>query len=182
MMIQNGWLSDVRKTPSTHYDDRPANENIRLLVIHNISLPPGEFGGPWIEALFTGTLDCNAHPSFASLKNIRVAAHCLIHRDGEIVQFVPFTRRAWHAGQSCYLGQENCNDFSIGIELEGTDKLAYTDQQYQQLVNITRTLMRYYPGIENHITGHNMIAPERKTDPGDAFQWQRFYSLLQQQP
>ncbi|MBW4953645.1 1,6-anhydro-N-acetylmuramyl-L-alanine amidase AmpD, partial [Klebsiella pneumoniae] len=136
-----------------------------LLVVHNISLPPGEFGGPWIDALFTGTLDPAAHPYFADIAHLRVAAHCLIRRDGEIVQYVPFDKRAWHAGLSCWQGRENCNDFSIGIELEGTDTLAYTDAQYQALQEITRLLMQHYPITPARITGHSDIAPERKTDP-----------------
>ena len=137
MQLNGGWLVEARRVPSPHHDSRPDNETPSLLVVHNISLPPGEFGGPWIDALFSGTLDPNAHPFFAEIAHLRVSAHCLIRRDGEIVQYVPFDKRAWHAGVSSYRGRERCNDFSIGIELEGTDTLAYTDAQYQQLVAVT---------------------------------------------
>lgn len=174
MALHEGWLSEARRVPSPHHDLRPDDENPSLLVVHNISLPPGEFGGPWIDALFTGTLDPDAHPFFAEIHHLRVSAHCLIRRDGEIVQYVPFTKRAWHAGVSCYQGRERCNDFSIGIELEGTDTLAYTDAQYQQLAVVTRQLIEVYPAIADHITGHSDIAPVRKTDPGPAFDWARF--------
>lgn len=155
----------ARRVPSPHYDCRPDDETPTLLVVHNISLPPGEFGGPWIDALFTGTIDPQAHPFFAEIAHLRVSAHCLIRRDGEIVQYVPFDKRAWHAGVSQYQGRERCNDFSIGIELEGTDTLAYTDAQYQQLVAVTRALIDRYPDIANNMTGHCDIAPDRKTDP-----------------
>lgn len=137
MQLNGGWLVGPRRVPSPHHDCRPDDENPSLLVVHNISLPPGEFGGPWIDALFTGTLDADAHPYFAGIAHLRVSAHCLIRRDGEIVQYVPFDKRAWHAGVSSYHGRERCNDFSIGIELEGTDTQAYTEAQYQQLVVIT---------------------------------------------
>ncbi len=143
-----------------------------------LRLPPGEFGGPWIDALFTGTIDPNAHPYFAGIAHLRVSAHCLIRRDGEIVQYVPFDKRAWHAGVSSYQGRERCNDFSIGIELEGTDTLAYTDAQYQQLAAVTNALITRYPAIANNMTGHCNIAPERKTDPGPSFDWARFRALV----
>ncbi len=146
--------------------------------MHNISLPPGQFGGPWIDALFTGTLDPDADPFFAEIVHLRVSAHCLIRRDGEIVQYVPFDKRAWHAGVSCYEGRERCNDFSIGIELEGTDTLPYTDAQYQQLAAVTHTLIAHYPAMADHMTGHSDIAPGRKTDPGPAFDWATFRALL----
>lgn len=178
MQLLNGWLSDVRRHPSPHFDDRPEGEQPSLLVVHNISLPPGEFGGPWIDALFSGTLDPQAHPYFAGIAHLRVSAHCLIRRDGEIVQYVPFNKRAWHAGVSTYLGREKCNDFSIGIELEGTDVLPYTDVQYQQLAAVTRILVRHYPSIAQHMAGHCDIAPTRKTDPGDAFDWAHFRALV----
>ena len=174
MQLKNGWLVGVKHVPSPHFDCRPEDEIPSLLVVHNISLPPGEFGGPWIDALFTGTLDPEAHPYFAGIAHLRVSAHCLIRRDGEIVQYVPFDKRAWHAGVSLYQGRERCNDFSIGIELEGTDSLPYTDAQYQQLTAITDTLIQAYPAIVDHMTGHCDIAPERKTDPGSAFDWSRF--------
>lgn len=153
MLLENGWLVDARHVPSPHHDCRPEDEKPTLLVVHNISLPPGEFGGPWIDALFTGTIDPNAHPFFAEIAHLRVSAHCLIRRDGEVVQYVPFDKRAWHAGVSMYHGRERCNDFSIGIELEGTDTTPYTDAQYQQLVAITHTLIGLYPAIADNITG-----------------------------
>ncbi|EHJ84579.1 N-acetylmuramoyl-L-alanine amidase AmpD [Salmonella enterica subsp. enterica serovar Baildon str. R6-199] len=189
MLPDKGWLVEARRVPSPHYDCRPDDEKPSLLVVHNISLPPGEFGGPWIDALFTGTIDPDAHPFFAEIAHLRVSAHCLIRRDGEIVQYVPFDKRAWHAGVSNYQGRERCNDFSIGIELEGTDTLAYTDAQYQQLAAVTRTLIACYPAIAlslairrspiaDNMTGHCNIAPDRKTDPGPAFDWPRFRALV----
>ena len=147
MQLRKGWLVEARHEPSPHYDCRPDDESPSLLVVHNISLPPGEFGGPWIDALFTGTLDPSADPYFAGIAHLRVSAHCLIRRDGEIVQYVPFDKRAWHAGVSSYQGRERCNDFSIGIELEGTDDLAYTDAQYRQLAAETRTVIELYPAM-----------------------------------
>lgn len=178
MQLNEGWLAGARQVRSPHYDCRPDDESPSLLVVHNISLPPGEFGGPWIDALFTGTLDANAHPFFAEIAHLRVSAHCLIRRDGEIVQYVPFNKRAWHAGVSSYCGRERCNDFSIGIELEGTDTLPYTDMQYQQLAAITQALVALYPAIADNMTGHSNVAPERKTDPGPAFDWEKFRALV----
>ncbi|QKJ85856.1 N-acetylmuramoyl-L-alanine amidase [Paramixta manurensis] len=174
MQLQEGWIVGARRVISPHFNFRPEGEAPSLLVIHNISLPPGEFGGPWIDALFTGTLDPDHHPFFAEIWQLRVSAHCLIRRDGEIVQYVPFDRRAWHAGISCYQGRDNCNDFSIGIELEGTDTLPYTPEQYAALQSVTRLLMQHYPITPTQITGHSDIAPERKTDPGPAFDWDTF--------
>lgn len=178
MSIHAGWLEGVTQKLSPHCDDRPDAQPPYLLVIHNISLPPGEFGAQWIDDLFTGTLATDAHPAFSSLVNLRVSAHCLIRRCGEIVQFVPFTKRAWHAGISCYQGREHCNDFSVGIELEGTDTLKYTGSQYQSLTNITQALILHYPAMRDNITGHSDIAPARKTDPGDSFDWQAFRKML----
>lgn len=178
MLLNKGWLMDARHVPSPHHDCRPDDEQPSLLVVHNISLPPGKFGGPWIDALFTGTLDPNADPFFADIVHLRVSAHCLIRRDGEIVQYVPFDKRAWHAGVSSYAGRERCNDFSIGIELEGTDTLPYTDAQYLQLAAVTQTLSELYPAIADNMTGHSDIAPERKTDPGPAFEWAKFRALV----
>lgn len=180
MHLKDGWLSDVKHVPSPHYDERPEEEQPSLLVVHNISLPPGEFGGPFIDALFTGTLDPQAHPYFAGIAQLRVSAHCLIRRDGEIIQYVPFDKRAWHAGVSHYQGRERCNDFSIGIELEGTDTLAYTEAQYQQLARLTALLIESYPQIAQHMTGHSDIAPIRKTDPGQAFDWNHFHQHVNQ--
>ncbi len=178
MQLQEGWIAGVRRVPSPHFNPRPDDETPSLLVVHNISLPPGEFGGPWIDALFTGQLDPEAHPYFADIHHLRVSAHCLIRRDGEIVQYVPFHLRAWHAGISLYQGREACNDFSIGIELEGTDTLPYTDAQYAALHAITELLVQHYPLIAQNITGHSDIAPERKTDPGPSFDWSRFRAGL----
>ncbi|WP_428945206.1 1,6-anhydro-N-acetylmuramyl-L-alanine amidase AmpD [Pantoea sp. FN060301] len=178
MQLQAGWIAGVRQVPSPHFNERPESDTPTLLVIHNISLPPGEFGGPWIDALFTGTLDPDAHPFFAEIASLKVSAHCLIRRDGELVQYVPFHLRAWHAGVSCYQGREACNDFSIGIELEGTDTLPYTEEQYQSLTELSQLLIKHYPAMAANITGHSDIAPVRKTDPGPAFDWVRFRAAL----
>lgn len=178
MQLQEGWIAGVRRVPSPHFNQRPENETPSLLVIHNISLPPGQFGGPWIDDLFTGQLDPTADPYFADISHLKVSAHCLIRRDGEIVQYVPFHLRAWHAGVSCYQGREACNDFSIGIELEGTDTLPYTREQYHSLQAVTHLLIAHYPLIAQHITGHSDIAPQRKTDPGPSFDWERFRTDL----
>lgn len=168
-----GWLTGVRRRESPNCNDRPAGE-VSLIVIHGISLPPGEFGGAEIDAFFTNTLDCTAHPYFARLQGVEVSSHLLIRRDGELVQYVPFSKRAWHAGQSCFEGREACNDFSIGIELEGTDELPYTDQQYRALNAVVSRLQAHYPQITaERIVGHADIAPGRKTDPGKAFDWSR---------
>ena len=148
------------------------------MVIHNISLPPGRFGGPYIDQLFTGKLNPKEHPFFEEIKHLRVSAHCLIRRDGAIVQYVPFHLRAWHAGQSSYQGKEKCNDFSIGIELEGTDFEPFTEAQYQSLAQLTQLLISVYPLIKHNITGHSDIAPERKTDPGPFFDWQKYKNKL----
>jgi N-acetyl-anhydromuramoyl-L-alanine amidase len=168
---------------SPHCDDRATDEIISLLVIHNISLPAGHFSAKpetsFVDALFMGTLDCNAHPDFASLQGVRVSAHCVIWRDGRIFNYVPFTKRAWHAGVSQFDGRERCNDFSIGIELEGTDNLPYTEQQYQSLITLTHFLMQQHPAITpERIVGHCDIAPGRKTDPGNAFDWMRYRCAL----
>ncbi|WP_372870880.1 1,6-anhydro-N-acetylmuramyl-L-alanine amidase AmpD [Shewanella sp.] len=172
----SGWYRDARHSPSAFYNARPADE-VSLLVIHNISLPAGQFGLPHIEALFTGCLDCHAHPSFIELKGLEVSAHFLIRRDGELVQFVSCDDRAWHAGVSSFEGRTNCNDFSLGIELEGTDGSLYTDAQYACLETLTGDMMAKYPEINlGRITGHSDIAPGRKTDPGPGFDWQRYIS------
>jgi len=180
MQIEQGWLTGVRRVVSPHVDSRPNDELPSLLVIHNITLPPGEFGGPHIDELFMGTLDPEQHPFFASIQHLRVSAHCLIRRDGEIVQYVPFDQRAWHAGVSVYEGRERCNDFSIGIELEGTDTLPFTAAQYDSLSKITGVLLCHYPISPDRITGHSDIAPDRKTDPGPEFDWQRYQQLIRQ--
>jgi len=172
------WLPQARRCESPNWDERPPGSPIDLLVIHGISLPPGEFGGPWIEDLFRNRLDPLQHPYFAEISGMRVSAHLLIRRDGELVQFVPLEGRAWHAGASCFAGQERCNDFSIGVELEGTDEARYTEAQYRRLVEVTRQIRRLFPAIgHDRIVGHCDIAPGRKTDPGPGFDWQRY--LLQ---
>lgn len=169
----DGWLDMARRCPSPNFNKRP-EVPISLVVVHNISLPPQQFGGDYIEQLFSNRLNPLEHPYFAEIAHLKVSAHLLIRRDGEIVQFVSFLARAWHAGQSSYQGQVNCNDFSIGIELEGSDDIPYQEVQYQQLGRIVDALQQTYPAIKNHITGHSDIAPKRKTDPGDAFNWQKF--------
>jgi AmpD protein len=174
-----GLLDGARQAPSPNCDARPANCDIDLLVIHNISLPPGEFGGPHIESLFLNALDPKAHPYFADICGMKVSAHLLIRRGGEILQFVPLHLRAWHAGESCFEGRTVCNDFSIGIELEGSDDHPYEREQYAALAEVARTLMAAYPGITpERIVGHSDIAPGRKTDPGPSFDWERLRSLL----
>lgn len=170
-----GWLHPAHHCPSPNFNERPPGCAIELLVIHNISLPPGQFGGGHVAELFTNTLDCNAHPAFAELAGLQVSAHLLIERSGAVTQFVPFTARAWHAGVSRFQGRDNCNDFSIGIELEGTDTTPYTDAQYERLAQVTVRLRRAYPGIvPAHVVGHSDIAPGRKSDPGPAFDWPRY--------
>jgi N-acetyl-anhydromuramoyl-L-alanine amidase len=176
-----GLLIGVRQVLSPHFDARPSNVVPELIVVHGISLPPGEFGGPWIDRLFTGNLPPDAHPYFRQVTGPgrRVSAHALIRRDGLVTQYVPFGARAWHAGQSEYRGRSSCNDFSIGIELEGMDDVPYTDAQYDGLASVVDALLTAYPPLSStHITGHSDIAPGRKTDPGPAFDWARFRRLL----
>ena len=177
--LDNGLLLPARLSLSPHCDARPLGLSINLLVIHNISLPPGIFGEGYIEDLFLGRLPVTEHPYFESLAEVKVSAHLLIRRDGEVVQFVPFDKRAWHAGRSSFAGRTACNDFSIGIELEGTDDLPFEAVQYHQLADITRCLMQAYLGITSKtIVGHSDIAPGRKTDPGSHFDWARYYDLM----
>jgi AmpD protein len=165
-------LLDARQVPSPNCDERPDGDDISLIVIHGISLPPGEYGGSWIDDLFTNRLDPDAHPYFPGIAHLRVSSHVLIRRDGGVVQYVPFRKRAWHAGESCYQGRDCCNDYSIGIELEGQDDEPYTPQQYDQLAAIIQVLARTFPRISSdRIRGHSDIAPGRKTDPGAAFDW-----------
>ena len=174
-----GLLAGACQVLSPHFDARPAGVLPELLVVHGISLPPGEFGGPWIDRLFTGTLPADAHPYFATIAAQRVSAHALIRRDGEIVQYVPFGERAWHAGQSTYRGRSACNDFSIGVELEGTDDTPYTDAQYEALAALTAALIAAYPSLSAQaIAAHSEVSPGRKTDPGPSFEWARFRELL----
>lgn len=174
MKIDNGIVEGARFVETTHFDTRSQGD-VRLLVIHNISLPPGQFGGNAIEALFTGQLDPNAHPFFEQIYTLRVSSHLLVRRDGEVVQFVNLNDRAWHAGVSSFQGEAACNDFSIGIELEGTDSSPYTNEQYAALVALTVSIQSTYPAITlGRIVGHCDIAPGRKTDPGPAFDWARY--------
>ena len=174
-----GWLTHTRHHPSPNFDHRPPGQNIDLLVIHNISLPPEQFGENWILDFFSNKLDPSAHPYFESISELNVSAHALIRRDGEIIQLVSFNDRAWHAGASCYNGRERCNDFSIGIELEGSDNQPFEQPQYEALARLSALLISHYPLLsEDTITGHSDIAPERKTDPGPFFEWQRFKDLL----
>ena len=171
-----GWCAVARRADCSNFDARPIGTEVSLLVIHNISLPPGEFGGAWIEDLFANRLDCDAHPYFHQLRGLRVSAHFLIRRDGRIVQFVSTEDRAWHAGVSAFKGRERCNDFSIGIEIEGSDETEFCDAQYQSLTALAAALLRRHP-ISN-VRGHEHIAPGRKTDPGPHFDWARFRANL----
>jgi AmpD protein len=175
----SGLLRGVRQVLSTHCDERPPGAAADLIVVHNISLPPGEYGGPYIEQLFTGNLLVAAHPYFATIPAGRVSAHALIRRDGAVVQFVPFGERAWHAGVSSWRGRAACNDFSIGIELEGVDDVPYEPAQYRALAGLVTALCRAYPGLSSErLVGHDEIAPGRKTDPGASFDWPRLRQLL----
>jgi len=177
--IKNGWLTTTDRINSPNCDDRPDAGIIDLVVIHDISLPPGQYGGPYIDQLFTNKLNKDDDPYFEQIADMRVSSHLLIRRTGVITQYVPFDRRAWHAGQSCFDGRERCNDFSIGIELEGCDDLPYDDAQYRALAEVLQSLMQYYPAItRERICGHSTIAPGRKTDPGPAFDWGRLADLL----
>ena len=177
--MPDGWLPGAVRVPSSNYDERPTGTVIDLLVIHGISLPPGEFGGPWIDALFQNRMEPDAHPYFRTIAHLRVSAHLLIRRDGELIQYVDLNARAWHAGISSFRGRRRCNDFSIGIELEGSDDVLYTDAQYQALSSSTREIMTRFSSITpERIAGHCDIAPGRKTDPGPAFDWERFRCLL----
>ena len=174
-----GWAAPVRRVESPNCDERPPGMRPDLIVVHGISLPPGEFGGPWIDELFTNRLPPDAHPYFAQVAALRVSAHALVRRDGEVVQYVPFQRRAWHAGQSAWQGRERCNDFSIGIELEGTDARAYAPAQYRVLSQLIAALCRAYPTLTpERIVGHSDVAPGRKSDPGIAFDWPLLRALV----
>jgi AmpD protein len=170
--VTGNWLLDARQMPSPNCDERPDDDDISLIVIHGISLPPGEYCGAWIDDLFTNRLDPDAHPYFSGIAHLRVSSHVLIRRGGEVVQYVPFRKRAWHAGESCFQGRSCCNDYSIGIELEGQDSESYSPQQYDRLSAIIRVLTRTFPEISSdRIRGHSDIAPGRKSDPGEAFDW-----------
>ena len=174
---ESGSIAGISHIPSPNCDERPVGCAIELLVIHNISLPPGEFGGPGIVDLFTGRLNPDVHPYYREIAELRVSTHFLIRRDGGIVQFVSCGKRAWHAGDSCWRGCSRCNDFSLGIELEGTDDQPFEDAQYKRLAELTRALQAKYPIID--IVGHSDIVPGRKTDPGPCFDWARYRELLE---
>jgi N-acetyl-anhydromuramoyl-L-alanine amidase len=174
-----GLMHPARQVSSPNFDQRPGNIPPELIVVHGISLPPDEYGGPWIDRLFTNTLPAAHHPFFATVAGLQVSSHLLIRRDGELVQYVPFHLRAWHAGTSSYRGRERCNDFSIGIELEGSDERAYEPAQYRALSAAVRSLCRAYASLSpERIAGHSDVAPGRKTDPGPAFDWPRLHALL----
>jgi AmpD protein len=178
MKIINHRLNSARQLDSPNCSDRE-NGEISLLVIHNISLPPGQFGGSYIDELFCNELDCTQHEFFKELEDLKVSSHLLIRRDGDIVQYVPFDKQAWHAGVSRFKDRERCNEFSIGIELEGTDFEDFSDAQYSALIAVTKTLLESYPDMSvEHIVGHSDIAPERKTDPGPCFDWDHYKSGL----
>jgi len=180
MNIVSHRLDSARQQASPNFDPRPEASDISLLVIHCISLPPEQFGGEFIEQLFCNRLDPNQHPYFQEIFQLKVSAHLLIRRDGEIIQFVDFDQRAWHAGVSHYQGRERCNDFSIGIELEGSVNQPFSEVQYRQLADVSRLLLVNYPQLhKQHIVGHSDIAPGRKTDPGPYFDWQKYLALLE---
>lgn len=179
MQVEQGWLNAATRLQSPNTDLRPDPADISLLVVHNISLPPEQFGGPYIGQLFSNCLDPDEHPYFAEIAHLKVSSHLLIDRQGNVIQFVPFSQRAWHAGVSQFEGRDNCNDFSIGIELEGADNIAYTERQYEVLAEVTKVLCKQYPLIAaDRILGHSDIAPGRKTDPGPAFDWGHYRSAL----
>ena len=170
--LRSALMRDVRQIASPNCDSRPAGVDAELIVVHGISLPPGEFGGPWVERLFTNTLPPDFHPYFADISDLRVSSHLFVARDGSPTQFVKFTDRAWHAGQSSYRGRPACNDFSIGIELEGMDEIAYSAEQYAALAQAVAALCEAYPRLSpDRLVGHSDISPGRKTDPGPGFDW-----------
>jgi AmpD protein len=176
---QSGWMLGARQVRSPNFNPRPGGILPELIVVHGISLPPDQFGGPWIDRLFTNTLPPAEHPYFEQIKDLKVSTHLLIRRDGELVQYVSVHDRAWHAGTSSYQGREGCNDFSVGIELEGIDEIPYEPAQYRMLSAAIIELCKAYPSLSPaRIAGHSDIAPGRKTDPGPAFDWQRLYALL----
>ncbi|MGX5700427.1 1,6-anhydro-N-acetylmuramyl-L-alanine amidase AmpD [Acinetobacter kookii] len=178
--VIDGQLIGARQVASPNYNQRPEQIEIQLVVVHNISLPPSQFGGGYIEQFFQNQLDWSQHPYFQSIEGMQVSAHLLILRSGEVLQFVNFNDRAWHAGRSTYLGKKECNDYSIGIELEGSDDLPFDEVQYAVLAQVTAALQVAYPKILQHLAGHSDIAPGRKTDPGPFFDWVKFRTLLQQ--
>jgi AmpD protein len=177
--LKNGLMRGVRQIASPNHDPRPAGVEADLIVVHGISLPPGEFGGPWIDRLFTNSLPADVHPYFAEVGSLRVSSHVVVARDGAVTQYVGFTDRAWHAGKSIYQGREACNDFSVGVELEGTDTLPYEPTQYIVLAEVVAALCAAYPRLSSdRLVGHSDIAPGRKTDPGPAFDWPHARRLI----
>jgi N-acetyl-anhydromuramoyl-L-alanine amidase len=177
--LESGLMLGVRQIASPNYDSRPAGVAADLIVVHGISLPPGEFGGPWIDRLFTNSLPAETHPYFAEVVSLRVSSHVVVARDGAVTQYVAFTERAWHAGKSIYQGREACNDFSVGVELEGTDTLPYEPAQYGALAQVVAALCAAYPRLSpDRLVGHSDIAPGRKTDPGPAFDWAHARRLI----
>lgn len=175
----SGWLDGVRRVVSPNCDDRPDDCDVSLIVIHGISLPPGRFGGAWIDRLFLNDLPRDADPYFATIQDLKVSAHVMLDRSGAPTQYVPFTRRAWHAGKSQFGGRTACNDFSIGIELEGAEELPYTPAQYRSLVRLIHSLLDAYPSVsESAIVGHSDVSPGRKTDPGPSFDWSHLRRLI----
>lgn len=177
--VESGLIRDARQVVSPNFDDRPAGCCAELIIVHGISLPPGEFGGEWIDRLFTNSVDPAAHPYFCEIVDLRVSSHLLIRRDGELVQYVSLIKRAWHAGVSCYGEREQCNDYSIGIELEGTDEIPYTDDQYEALGAIVQALQAAFPSLADApVVGHSDVSAGRKTDPGPAFDWPRLRTRL----
>ena len=172
-------LDAARFCESPNHDERPDASDPSLIVVHGISLPPGQFGGTEVEELFTNQLDWNAHPFFGEIRGLEVSAHLFIRRDGSVIQFVPLTKRAWHAGVSRFRGRDRCNDYSIGVELEGEDETPYDDRQYAALYRVIRAICEAFPGITpRDIAAHSDIAPRRKTDPGPAFDWFKLYDVL----
>lgn len=177
--VISGLVKEARQQPSSNFDIRPNETDITLIVIHGISLPPGKFGKNYIDQLFCNQLNPDEHPYFKEISGLKVSSHLLIRRDGELVQYVPLQKRAWHAGVSSYEGRANCNDFSIGIEMEGADNTPYTDTQYQILSILIKSLIKKYPALnEKTIAGHCDIASGRKTDPGEVFDWERLNTLI----
>ncbi|HUO66704.1 MAG TPA: 1,6-anhydro-N-acetylmuramyl-L-alanine amidase AmpD [Gammaproteobacteria bacterium] len=176
---ETGWLEGVRRVESPNSDERPPETTLDLIVVHGISLPPGRFGEGWIDRFFQNELPATADPYFATIAELKVSAHALVARDGSLTQYVSFNRRAWHAGRSVYCGRSACNDFSVGIELEGADDIPYTRPQYEKLAALVRALRRAYPSLRGaDIVGHSDIAPGRKSDPGTAFDWKALHKLL----
>jgi AmpD protein len=176
-----GWLNEARECASPNYNERPENVDIDLIVVHSISLPPGQYGDHYIDDFFCNRLDCSVHPYFKEIEGLQVSAHLLIDRQGQLTQYVSFFERAWHAGESCFEGRERCNDFSIGIEMEGLEGAKFEREQYQRLAEVCKELMKRFPKItEKRICGHSDIAPGRKIDPGPGFDWTYFRGLFKE--